>query len=80
MAPHLTDDEHVLAFDDALLDLGLHGLADFLLVVVAEGGVEVAIAGGDGGLHSALDHVAGEVGGLQGGGGQTVAAFFMCTR
>lgn len=56
----------------------MHGLADFLLVLVAEGGVDVAIAGGDGGLHSSLDHVAGEVGGLQ--GGQTVAAFFMFTR
>lgn len=36
-----------------------------MLIVVAEGGVDVAIAGGDAGLHSTLDHVAGQVGGLQ---------------
>lgn len=62
---HLTNDEHVLALDDALLDFGLHALANLTLVVVAEGRVDVAVAGGDGRLHSSLDHVAGEVGGLQ---------------
>lgn len=66
VAVHLTDDEHVLAFDDALLYFGSHGLADLMLVFVAEGGVDVPVAGGDGGLHRTLDHVAaGEVGGLQ---------------
>lgn len=62
---HLTDDEHVLAPDDALLHLGQQGLADVSLIFVAVGGVDVAIAGRNGSLYRALDRGAGEKGGLQ---------------
>lgn len=62
---HLANDEHVLAPDDALLHLGEQGLADVSLIFVAVGGVDVAIAGRNGSLYSALDRGAGEMGGLQ---------------
>lgn len=54
-APHLTDDEHVLPSDDALLHLGLQGLADLDLIAVAVSGVYVTIASSNGGLYCALD-------------------------
>lgn len=52
---HLADDEHVLPPDDSLLHLRLQSLADFHLISVAVGGVDVAVSGCDGGLHGALD-------------------------
>lgn len=62
---HLTDNEHVLAPDDALLHLGKQGLADVSLIFVAVGGVDVAVAGRNGSLYCALHGGAGAMGGLQ---------------
>lgn len=62
---HLTDDEHVPASDDALLHLGLQGLANISLVSVAVSGVNMAITSCNGGLYCALDREARKLGGLQ---------------
>lgn len=63
--PHLTDDEHVLSFDDTLAHLGFQSLANIGFVLVTVSCVNVAITSGDGGLHCSLDFGLGTIGGLQ---------------
>lgn len=62
---HLTDDEHVLALDDALLHLGAQSFPNVHLIAVAVCGVYVAVASSDGCLYCALDWCAGKTGRLQ---------------
>lgn len=62
---YLTDNEHVLAPDDALLHLGAQSFTDIGLIAVAVGGVNVAVASCDGGLYRTLDRGAGKMAGLQ---------------
>lgn len=62
---HLTDNEHVLAPDDALLHLGAQSLPNIYFIAVAVSSVYMAIASSNGSLYCALDWGAGQVGGLQ---------------
>lgn len=52
---HLTNNEHVLAPDDALLHLGAQSLTNFHFILVAVGSVYVAVASCNGSLHCTLD-------------------------
>lgn len=54
-SPHLTDDEHVLASDDALLHLGLQSFADIDFILVAVSSVYVTVAGSNGSFYCTLD-------------------------
>lgn len=61
LSTHLTDDEHVLAPDDALLYFGAQSLANINFIFVAESSVYMAIAGRNGSLHCTLDRGAGKM-------------------
>lgn len=52
---HLTDNEHVLAPDDALLHLGAQSLPNIYFIAVAVSSVYMAIASSNGSLYCALD-------------------------
>lgn len=52
---HLTDDEHVLPPDDALLHLGAQSLPNVHLIAVAVRSVYVAVSSSNGSLYCTLD-------------------------
>lgn len=53
--PELAGDEQILAFHDSSLDLGVNRVADFVLVPVDEGTVDVSVADVNGIFDSLLD-------------------------
>lgn len=63
--PHLTDNEHVLPFDDTLVHLGFQCLANISFILKAVSCVNVAITSSDGSLYRTLDCGVGKIGGLQ---------------
>lgn len=62
---HLTDNEHVLAFDDTLVHLRFQCLANISFILKAVSRVNVAIASSDGCLYRTLDCGVGKIRGLQ---------------
>lgn len=62
---HLTDNEHVLSSNDALLHLGAQSPANVLFVLIAVGSVNVAVSCCNGCLHCTLRRAAWKVGRLQ---------------
>lgn len=63
--PHLTDNEHVLSFDDTLVHLGFQCLANTSFILKTVSCVNVAITSSNGSLYCALDCGVGKIGGLQ---------------
>ena len=68
-APQLAGDEEILALDDAARNDVLQGIANLVLVLVAEGAVNVAVAGLDGVNDGFLDLAGGRLPGAQAEGG-----------
>lgn len=63
--PHLTDNEHVLTFDDTLVHFGFQCLANISFILKAVSRVNVAITSSDGCLYRTLHCGAGKIRGLQ---------------